>query len=164
MREQCKDCGKWSNDLPRHLANTCKHRALLRTPLKRTGIRKKAKAKNTPAWYKQKAIKAWMKQWHGQPCAICGSTQSTCGHHIVAKGRTPSLVISPENIVVLCSKHHLFDRDICPHSRNSLTVHRFNLWMATEHEEQWNWCKCHENDTSLTVGKIDWKAKYEELT
>ena len=41
MREQCPDCNKWSDDLPRHLAETCKERYKVRTPMKRTGIKRK---------------------------------------------------------------------------------------------------------------------------
>jgi hypothetical protein len=57
----------------------------------------------------------FMSQFHGQPCAICGTTLDTGGHHIMKRRVCPQLVEHTRNIMVLCGKHHNYDKDISAH-------------------------------------------------
>jgi len=158
MREQCPDCGKWSNDLPHHLASTCKERVKVRTPIKRTGISKTAKP-HTNSWYRKQVIEHFMKPWRGQPCAICGISSRTAGHHIVGRRRCPSLIIEPRNIVVLCVQCHMFSNEMAAHSKNSFAVVRFVQWLMENRKKQYDWVKANEN----IERKIRWKQEWEEL-
>ena len=136
-----------------------------RTPLKRTGtlkrtpIRKKRKKANTNAWYRKKVIEHFMAQFRGQPCAICGKSERTCGHHLVSRRRCPSHIVSEQNIIVLCPLHHQFSNDIAPHSSNSLAVKRFLDWVAENRPEQYAWIEEHEHDQI----KVDYRSRWEAI-
>ena len=116
-------------------------------------------------WYKHACEKLFMSQFHGKPCEVCLSqnirnTHATAGHHVITKSRCPRHKFSIENIVVLCQKHHMFDRDICPHSMNAMTVKRFLDWLAVTKPVQYAWCEAHEHD----YGRIYFRELYETLT
>lgn len=125
---------------------------------RKSPLRKKPKAKSS-AWFKRKVVEAFMAQFRGKPCAVCGTTDRTCGHHILAKGSHPSHIVSPENIVVLCQLHHRWSNDMSPHSTNQLAVERFCQWLKEHFTWQYDWCKTHEWDKI----EHDWKELYETL-
>jgi len=61
------------------------------------------------------ASKKFMSQFHGLPCAICGTTIDTGGHHIMKRRVCPQLVEHTRNIMVLCGRHHNYDNNISAH-------------------------------------------------
>lgn len=130
-----------------------------KTALRRTGIKRKPAKKRTPAWYRKQVIEHFMAQFRGQPCAICGITQRTCGHHLVSRRRCPSHIVSEQNIIVLCPLHHQFSNDIAPHSSNSLAVQRFLDWVEVNRPSQYWWMREHENDQI----KVDYRSKWEAM-
>jgi len=132
-------------------------------PMKRKPIRKKRKKKGTPGWYKQKVYRMVMDEFKGQPCAICGTTEGTAGHHILPKGSTPYHIATRENLIPLCQNHHRYNREICPHSSDPFVVDAFLLWLMDNRPDQYDWTVEHRRDTAAKCGKIDWRARYEEL-
>jgi hypothetical protein len=99
VREKCEDCGKWSNDLPNHQANTCKERVKVRTPLARTGIKRKPAKKKSP--HKKAKDAAWTAfsryirlrdairttgAIHSCICVTCGKTKPTFGKGCIHAG------------------------------------------------------------------------------
>lgn len=130
-----------------------------RSPIKRTGFkRKKPKAKSA-TWYKRKVVEAFMAGYRGQPCAVCGTTERTCAHHILAKGSHPAHIITPENIIVLCPSHHIFSNHMAAHSKNSFAVERFTDWMKINKFDQYKWGREHEWDKK----NYKWKQVYEQM-
>ena len=123
------------------------------------------KKKGTVAWYKEKVIERFMAQYRGKPCEVCGSTYQTCGHHYVGKGSCPRHIISPENIIVLCPRHHgPHGKSMNPHSGDPFLYEQFQAWVKKRKPELVSWAEEHHNDTSINMGKIAWKDLYEEQT
>jgi len=124
----------------------------------------KAKKKGTVAWFKEKVVDAFMNSYRGLPCEVCGTTYGTCGHHYVGKGYCPRHIVTPENIIVLCIPHHgPYGKKMNPHSGCPSLYHEFEAWVKVHKPDLFEWGKAHENDTSLTMGKIPWKELYEAL-
>ena len=111
---------------------------------------------------KKAVIERFMASYKGLPCEICNSTYKTCAHHLIPKGRCIHHVVSPENIIVLCQKHHTFGGVISAHSTSALVMERFIDWVKENKPEQWAWAQEHERDNADKCGKIDWRTLYEE--
>jgi len=101
----------------------------------------------------------FMKPYRGLPCEICGTTQGTVAHHILAKGSHPAHIITPENIIVLCPSHHIFSNHMAAHSKNSFAVERFTDWMKINKFDQYKWGREHEWDKK----NYKWKQVYEQM-
>lgn len=131
--------------------------------MKRTGIKRKTglKRRSKPraksnSWYRRKTIEIFMARFRGRPCAVCGTTQGTCGHHLISKQRCPCHIVTPQNIIELCPSHHMFSNDMAAHSKNSLAVQRFMNWLWSHHPEKHMWMAEHEHDSR----KLRWKELY----
>jgi len=59
--------------------------------------------------------KKFMSQFHGLPCAICGTTLDTGGHHLLKRRVAPLLQEHKRNIMVLCGDHHTVNNFISAH-------------------------------------------------
>ena len=119
--------------------------------------------KKTIAQCKKAVIKRFMAQFHGKPCEVCGTTYGTCGHHYVGKGYCPRHIVTPENIIVLCQKHHgPYGKSPNPHSGCPELVALFDLWVEAHRHDIVTWAETHHNDTSVNMGKIPWRDLYEE--
>ena len=90
-------------------------------------------------YYRNKADKLFMAQFHGQPCEVCGNDQGTCGHHIVAKSRSKALRYDLRNIIVVCCRHHTMGNELAPHSVNQLAVERFVEWFKLTFTKRHAW-------------------------
>ena len=90
-------------------------------------------------YYRTKADKIFMAQFHGQPCEVCKSTYGTCGHHIVAKSRSKALRLDRRNIIVVCQKHHTMGNELAPHSMNQLAQERFTTWFRETFPDRHAW-------------------------
>ena len=99
---------------------------------------------NNHSSYMKKADQLFMVQFRGEPCAVCGKTQGTVGHHIVNKARSKALRYDINNIIVLCQGHHMFSGELAPHSTNTLAVARFIDWMRENKRGQMEWCAANE--------------------
>ncbi len=112
---------------------------------------------------KKKVIERFMAMYRGLPCEVCGSTYNTCGHHYVGKGSCPRHIVTAENIIVLCQRHHgPYGKSKNPHSGDPFLVAEFNAWVEANRPDIIEWASEHRNDTSLDIGKIDWIELYEE--
>ena len=63
-------------------------------------------------------LKIWSEQIrieNGNKCEICGSTKNTNVHHIISRHLKISRLLK-ENGIVLCARHHRFDKLISPHA------------------------------------------------
>ena len=119
----------------------------------------KRKKQGDSGYEKQEVREAFMDSYRYKPCEVCRTTYKTCGHHAIPQGRCIFRCVSPENIVVLCQKHHNMGNEMAAHSTSMLVVDRFNEWMKQNKPEQWAWAKEHQYDT----GKMRWKQMYEVL-
>ena len=108
---------------------------------------------------KQEVREAFMKSYRGKHCEVCNTTYRTCAHHLLPQSKCVFHCVSPENIVVLCQKHHRMGNDIAGHSESILVTDKFATWMKENKPEQWAWIKAHQRDT----GKVNWKEMYEEI-
>ncbi len=98
---------------------------------------------------------ALIKQmFKGKPCAICGTTINTCGHHIITRKFIP-LRHDLRNIIPLCISHHGFGNDIATHSSYAPAQEKFRQWLKENDYEGW-WC--YENYKSMTKTKT-----YQEI-
>lgn len=111
-------------------------------------------------YWKLRADEAFMLAYRGKPCAVCGVTQNTVGHHLVPKGRCPVHRYTPVNILPLCPLHHTFSPEMAPHSMNPLAVRRFLIWLKERHPMRYDWMVAHERDT----GRVDFRAVVERIT
>jgi hypothetical protein len=98
---------------------------------------------------------AFLAQFRGRPCEICGSTgmiyngrqTRSMGHHLLEKTLHKLHRYTPENIVVLCPKHHCqHERSISPHSDDTAAVAAFYEWLRVKRPEKWEWFKAHCRD------------------
>ena len=119
----------------------------------------KGKVPTTIKEYKKYVIEKFMQRYRGKHCEVCNSTYKTCAHHVIPKSRCIHHVVSDENIVVLCPRHHSMGNDIAAHSLSVLVTDKFADWMKENKPEQWAWCKKHQYDS----GKLPWRDMYEEL-
>lgn len=111
--------------------------------------RKKGKEPSPYALYwKRKAKKVFMRQFHYLPCEICGDRTGTVGHHLLPQGSNIDYVFEKKNIVVLCPKHHNFSNEIAAHSTNALAVEAFLDWLKEHKAWQYEWMKEHRNKRS----------------
>ena len=125
---------------------------------KRKTIKKKHKP-NSKYW-RNKADKAFMPQFVGKPCAICGTTYLTCGHHVVEKSLSSYYRHAPRNIVVLCTTHHKYGNDIAPHSKNPLAVKAWLDWLPENRKDAWKILNTYKKKTGA---KVDYEKIYKKL-
>ena len=85
----------------------------------------------------------FLAQFLGRPCEICGKTSTfwcgktvrSHGHHLLPKKNHRLYRYDKENILVLCSEHHL-GGDIAPHSHDTAAQTAFSLWLQDIHPEK----------------------------
>jgi len=88
-------------------------------------------------------MSAFMRQFHGQPCAICGSREGTAGHHLLPKGSHADYAFEEMNILPLCPTHHMFSNEIAAHSTSSMVIESFIEWLKENRPEKYAWMKDH---------------------
>lgn len=79
-------------------------------------------------------LKIWaeeIRKENGSACEICGSTKNTNVHHIISRHLKLTRFLK-ENGIVLCSKHHRFDKLISPHAGPL----GFYLWFFEKYPER----------------------------
>lgn len=139
-----------------------------KTPLKTTSTlkpKKKAKKSRLQAkkdnprsvYWRNKADSEVSQFYKQQACAVCGSEDMVCGHHIIPKSRSAIHRHSPQNLIPLCPKHHTFGNDICAHGQNGLAIVRWWEWFQEHKPEQYEWVKAHEHE----IGKPNYQEAYE---
>ncbi|MHA1816688.1 MAG: HNH endonuclease signature motif containing protein [Candidatus Heimdallarchaeaceae archaeon] len=125
---------------------------------KKKSLAERKKLPNSKYW-QNKCKEIFMTQAHGKPCQVCGTTESTCYHHIVSQSRSKLLKFDLMNVVVLCPSHHTMGNDLAPHSTNTLAIGRFVDWLRENEPEKVSYCEEMEHvKTRKTYRDI-----YEEL-
>ena len=109
--------------------------------------------------WRNKADAEITRLYSGQPCAVCGTTAHTCGHHLIPKGRCSMHRHTLCNLIALCPAHHSMGGEIAAHSTSALVIRRFISWLIENRVDTWKWMQEHEHDTA----KPDYKARYEFL-
>lgn len=121
-----------------------------------------------------KADDLFLAQYRGKPCEICGKTHgwdegkttSSCGHHLIFKGKCRKHRYEPKNIVVLCPEHHShWNQVISPHSMTStIAQQKFADWIKITKPDQWEWWQAHQEDANKPFDKSwTYREKYVEL-
>lgn len=93
--------------------------------------------------YRAEALKLFMAQYRGKPCEVCGSRYQTVGHHLLHRSTHPHHILTPENIMVVCRKHHR-------------EIHEGGVFVPFSH---WQWMELHRRDQ----GRLDFKEIYNRL-
>jgi hypothetical protein len=97
----------------------------------------------------------FLAQFRGLPCELCGATHAvkggvktrSCGHHILEKDICRAHRYSPENIVVLCPKHHArYVGSTSPHSKYQIEQGIWWEWLMVVHGDRYDWAKVHKDD------------------
>ena len=126
--------------------------------------RKPKKTKREPAaWskhWKTKADKEVTKYFKRQACAICGSLDRVCGHHILPRSRSAHHRHTFWNIIPLCPSCHSFSRYMAAHSNSALGTARFTDWLKNEQSYRWRMAQDHEFDDVRKCGKVNYKEAY----
>lgn len=125
------------------------------------------KANPYSRYWRTKADEPFMAHYRGQPCELCRyerkhNTRNTCGHHLLPKSRCARHRFTPENMMVLCPRHHRTGKSIAAHSDSALVIQRFLLWLRQFHLDRYDWMMIHEWD-SMGV-KTDYRAVWEKYS
>ena len=81
--------------------------------------------------YRAKADEVFLSKYRGRSCEVCewrgdyGRTANTAGHHVLPKGSYRAVRYDRRNIVVVCPRHHMFDRRIAAHGASGFAVAAF---------------------------------------
>lgn len=116
----------------------------------------------------------FLARFRGNPCEICGKTsgyedgksQSSCGHHLIFKGRCRKHRYNPNNIIILCPDHHShWNSILSPHSMTStLAQDAFTNWVKSNKPDQFNWWQEHQVDAYKPFDKSwTYREMYELL-
>lgn len=117
------------------------------------------KKKHNPnsKYWRKKCDKLITDMFKNKPCAICGTTYQTCGHHIVEKSLSAALRHDLRNIIPLCPAHHKFSNAIAPHSSYLLAVTTFKDWLKKNNPKGYycleNWKKFKRTRTYEEIYK-----------
>ena len=74
-----------------------------------TLAQKKANPRST--YWRNKADKEITRLFRGAPCIICGTTQNTCGHHLVSKARSATTTDRRKELMMKVTEAALKRRD-----------------------------------------------------
>lgn len=116
----------------------------------------------------------FLSKYRGKPCEICGKTSgwdegkttSSCGHHLIFKGKCRQYRYDRRNIIVLCPIHHShWNQDISPHSMTStIAQQRFADWVQENKPEQYKWWQDHQHEANKPFDKSwTYREMYELL-
>ena len=109
-------------------------------------------------YWRTKADKEVTKYYTGKPCAICGITHNTCGHHVVPR-EVPIFRHDPDNLIPLCEKHHKYSNELAPHSSNILAQEAFAQWLRIERPKAIELLETYKKYKGV---KSDYQQAYEE--
>lgn len=155
----CDGCGKMFYCPPNRLTSKnhfcsrpCYSKFQKNKPKEYTWSTKKGKAKTRRAFdsiWRKKALKA-----ADGKCEICDTTKNLNVHHALSRGNYSTRWYLP-NSVVLCVKHHMWDRDLSAHG-NPI---EFAKWILEKRGIQW-W-----EDLKRQKNEIwhNWKTKINEI-
>ena len=110
----------------------------------------------------------FLAQFRGRPCAVCGATKGfdgsqtirSCGHHLLEKGLHRAFRYTPENIIILCPKHHM-GGEMSPHSHDGVAIKAFYEWLKENYPEK---AQFMDDNRHQKFGR-EWtyKTMYEQL-
>ena len=124
-------------------------------------MRKRRKPKDTALWdqkdWKQTGDELVTEIGRGMLCAVCGTPNGVCLHHLLPKSRFDRFRFRRENLLPLCPSHHKFSNELAAHAGNALAVQRFSEWLALNHPLQDAWIRKHE---CTKVVRLDWRKLY----
>ena len=81
-------------------------------------------------------------------------------HHILGKGAYPHLRFDLSNGVCLCSGHHTFDSNICPHGTLP-AMEGFLEWLIANRQGQYQWYMENKDDRRMV--DMNYEAEYNKL-
>jgi len=118
--------------------------------------------------WRNKADDLFLARFRGRPCAVCGARNGfdgsknirSCGHHMLEKGLHRAHRYNPENIIILCPKHHM-GGEMSPHSHDGVAIKKFYEWLTENHPEKAQFMDDHRHDKFRKEWK--YRDKYVEL-
>ena len=89
--------------------------------------------------------------FQGRPCAVCGTTIGTVGHHIVTRS-VGFLRHHGFNLIALCDKHHN-SGDMAPHSTLMRARNRFTDFLTSQCPIRMEWLAKHRHDKTIPTAE-----------
>jgi len=134
-----------------------------KTPLRRTGIKRKPKSAlqkrkddTGSTYWRNRADKLWSELVRSQgKCAKCGKVGRTEAHHLLTRARK-HLRHKLENGIELCMRCHKYG----PESAHDDPT-AFSQWLGMAEPEKYAWVSRNRHKTFY--GKPDYKQAYEDL-
>ena len=118
----------------------------------------KSKANPRSKYWKNKADKVWGEYIHAKynRCLVCGKNDFVLqAHHLISRGKVITRH-EPDNGVLLCATHHIFDPDCSPHAGPI----GFTDFLYEGHNEKYNWVK----ENQFATGVVDYEEAFNNLT
>jgi len=108
---------------------------------------------------KRLADKHCSAYFQGKPCAVCGTTIGTVGHHIIPR-LIGCLRHHEFNLIPLCSEHHC-GGFMAPHSTSAEAQKRFEKFLRTRFAAKMGWLdRCRYGLTIPTTEDYLERAEY----
>ena len=82
-------------------------------------------------------------------CAVCGAETDRDCHHLITRSRLATR-FEPNNLILLCPKHHKFDSKLSAHGAPLA----FADWLEKEKPHLYDWVRLHNND--MVRSSIQW--------
>lgn len=117
----------------------------------------KKKLDSNSKYYKNKADKAFGEYIHalGGGCLVCGTLYGKLDcHHLISRGNLPTRH-HPMNGVLLCVKHHKFDKECSPH----MGPIGFSEFLRLQYPHHYDFV----TKNKWKYGKYNFKESLEEL-
>jgi hypothetical protein len=129
----------------------------------------KTPKKGTPTYWRKKCVtlaKLIARKRDGDRCRYCGRSKeqgySIHGSHVLPEGTYVSMSADPDNIIALCSQHHMSGanprmgtKEPSWHSHPLL----FGEWFRTTYPEHAKMLQ----ERSRILQVVDWEKRYQEL-
>jgi DNA-binding transcriptional LysR family regulator len=122
-------------------------------------MRAKKPKKKSQTYWRNKADKEVSRYHTGLPCAVCGTTRLTCGHHIVERSLSAFYRHHPYNLIALCPDHHTWSNDLAAHSRHPKAVKAFVDWLKEHHPRRYDLLDTYKQHRGE---KVDYEENYNE--
>ena len=95
----------------------------------------------------------FLARFRGKPCEVCGEksgyyngkTIRSMGHHLLSKELHRLYRYDPDNIIVLCPKHHL-GAEMSPHSHDTAAQAAFFKWLEENNRDKYELMMSRRHD------------------
>jgi hypothetical protein len=123
-------------------------------------MKRKSKTKDNKYWLKD-GDKFLREQARKERCAVCGATPAAY-HHLLPKSRYARYRFTKQNLLPLCSKHHVFGVELAAHSQCYIAVEAFINWLKRNRPKQYKWTQKAAKEKS-PMRRINYEELYNNM-